>query len=353
MNLGKLNYELADAYLVLSEHNRRYFTGFHSSYGVFIATKNQKYYLTDSRYEEACTAHFAKSDVIVRIVSAKEDVFAVYKQIFDENEVKTLGVEEIIDAQTFLKLQEIEGVKTVFSGEYFKQLRAIKTAQEIAKITKIMEISNKAFDKALPFFKVGMTEKEICAEINYQLFNLGADGLAFDTIVASGINGTKPHAVPSDKKIEKGDFITIDFGGKLDGYNADITRTIAVGKISDEQKEAYKTVLKAQKIGLSAIKPNVSRESVDVAVREFFKSQNLDQYFIHSLGHGVGVEIHECPRLAMGEEELLQENMVITCEPGIYIPNKFGIRIEDTVVITKDGYKNLASISKELITIKA
>ena len=352
MNLGKLNYELADAYLVLSEHNRRYFTGFHSSYGVFLATKNKKYYLTDSRYEEACTQHFANTDVIVQIISINDDVFAVYKQIFDENEVKTLGVEDQIDAKTYLKLQDITD-NTVFCGEYFSSLRAIKTPQEIAKISKIMEISSKAFEKALPSFKVGMTEKEICAEVNYQLYKLGADALAFDTIVASGINSTKPHAVPTDKKIEKGDFITIDFGGKLDGYNADITRTIAVGKISDEQKAAYKTVLKAQKIGLSAIKPNVSRESVDVAVREFFKSQNLDQYFIHSLGHGVGVEIHECPRLAMGEEELLQEGMVITCEPGIYIPNKFGIRIEDTVVITKDGYKNLASISKELITIKA
>lgn len=353
MNINKLTYDEVDSYIVLSEYNRHYFTGFHSSFGILIATKDKGYYITDNRYGEVCANYFKDTDVEAIIVGGGMAAYDKAKEIVVSNNLKVMGFEDVMSVRDFEDLKKRLPVQFKAKGEYFEVLRAVKTDEEIEKLTLVMDLSSKAFEKALSDFKVGMTEKEACAELNYQLFRLGADTLAFDTIVASGTNGSKPHAVPSDKKIEKGDLVTFDFGARLDGYCADITRTIAFGKITEEQEKLYNTVLQSQLLGLNNIAVGKTGHEVDSAVREFFKSKSLDQYFIHSLGHGVGVEIHELPRLAQNYSMVLAENMVVTCEPGLYIPNKYGVRIEDTVVVKKDGIINLASCGKELITIKA
>lgn len=353
MNINKLTYNDVDGYVVLSEFNRYYFTDFHSSFGILIATKEKGYYITDNRYGEVCKNHFAGTSVEAIIASTGKEAYEIAKNIVFDNNVKTLGFEDVMSVREFEELKEYIPVNYVAKGKYFEVLRSVKTDEEVEKIAKIMEISSKAFEKALGNFKVGMTEKELCAALNYQIYNLGADSLAFETIVASGTNGSKPHAVPSDKKVEKGEMVTFDFGGRLNGYCADITRTIAFGKLSEEQEKLYNTVKEGQAIGLSSVKVGATGGEVDSVVREFFRSKGLDKYFIHSLGHGVGVEIHELPRLSPGFETVLEENMIVTVEPGLYIPDKYGVRIEDTVCVGKNGIRNLAKISKDLITIKA
>lgn len=353
MNINKLSFDDCDGYILLSEFNRYYFTGFHSSFGILIMGKENNYYITDNRYGEVCTNYFLGTSVKAIIAGGGMAAYEEAKKIIEEENIKVLGFEDVMTVRDFEDLKRRIPVSFIPKGEYFEELRAVKTDEEIEKMKAVMELSSRAFEKAIPFFKVGMTEKEAAAELNFQLFNLGADTLAFDTIVASGKNGSKPHAVPSSKRIEKGELVTFDFGARLDGYCADITRTIAFGKISKEQEKLYNTVLQSQKLGLDYISAGKSGHEVDLAVREFFKSKNLDQYFIHSLGHGVGVEIHELPRLAPNANMILKENMVVTCEPGLYIPDQYGVRIEDTVVVTKDGIINLATVGKELITIKA
>lgn len=353
MNNLKLNYDNVDSYIVTSEHNRYYFTGFHSSFGILLMVSGKGFYITDNRYAEVCKNHFDGTDIEAIIVEKSIEGYAKLKEIVTSLGLKKTGFEDNMSVREFEDLKNTIDVEFVASGTTFELLRAVKTPEELAKLRLSMQISSNAFTKMLSTAKVGMTEKELCAELNYQIYRMGADSLAFDTIVASGINGSKPHAVPSDKKIEKGDLVTLDFGARRNGYCADITRTIAFGKLSEKQEMIYNTVLEAQKLGVSNVKAGNICGEVDGIVREFFKSKGFDQYFVHSLGHGVGVEIHEYPRLAPKASEVLQENMVVTIEPGIYLPKEMGVRIEDTVIVTKNGCENLATCEKELIIIKA
>ncbi len=355
MNISKVTFDNVDGYVVLSEHVRRYFTGFHSSYGILIMTAKGNYYITDNRYAEVCKNYFEGTEVQPVIVSRAVEGIDIAVDFLKQDGVKTLGYDDAFTTarELFEMQKQFEGMELVPKGTYFEVLRTIKSDEEVEKIAKVMELSSRAFMKMTQNVKVGMTEKELGAELNFQLFNLGADVLSFDTIVASGPNGSKCHAVPSDRKVEKGDLVTFDFGGKLDGYHADITRTIAFGKISKEQEDLYNLVLEAQLLGLQNIKEGVMANEVDIIVREFFKSKNVEEYFVHGLGHGVGVEIHERPTLSAKAPEKveLKENMIVTCEPGLYIPGKMGIRIEDTVCVTKTGCRNLATCTKELIYV--
>ncbi|MEG1519856.1 MAG: Xaa-Pro peptidase family protein [Clostridia bacterium] len=353
MNNSKLTYNDVDSYIVTSEHNRYYFTGFHSSFGILLMVDGKGFYITDNRYAEVCKNHFEGTDIEAVIVSKTSEAFDKLKEIVITLGLKRTGFEDNMSVREFEELKTAINVEFVAKGVEIELLRSIKTSEELDKIRLSMAISSNAFTKMLANAKVGMTEKELCAELNYQIYKMGADSLAFETIVASGVNGSKPHAVPSDKKIEKGDLVTLDFGARRDGYCADITRTIAFGKLTERQEMIYNTVLQSQKLGLQNIKAGSVCGEVDGVVREFFKSKGLDQYFVHSLGHGVGVEIHETPRLAPKVDIVLQEGMVVTCEPGLYLPREMGVRIEDTVIVTKNGCENLATCDKELIIIKA
>lgn len=225
----------------------------------------------------------------------------------------------------------------------------IKTEKEIKAISKAMEIGDLCFTHILGFIKVGMTEIVVAKEIEKFLFAHGSVGLAFDTICVSGVRTALPHGEPTDKCIEDGDFVTMDFGAVIDGYCGDMTRTIAMGHVTEKQRQIYEVVLKAQMASCEKIKGGISCFDVDKVARDIITEAGYGEFFIHGLGHGVGELVHEAPTLNARSTEILAENMVVTIEPGIYIPNEFGVRIEDLAIVTSFGIINKSKSPKELI----
>lgn len=336
-----------DGALIISPENRRYFTGFESSDGYLFATKNGSVFLTDSRYIEAAQQQIAVCDCEEMKMS-----LADYAERFH---CERLMVES--DRLTVSQLKTLRRnlpcvkLTTVGTDRLIDSLRAVKRVDELEKIIKAQRIAEAAFEHILDFIEVGKTEKEIALELDYFMLSHGAEGLSFETIAISGANTSKPHGVPTDKKVENGDFITMDYGAIVDGYHSDMTRTVAVGNIGDKQKNVYETVLKAQLCALELIKSGVKCAEVDKAARETIAEAGYGEYFRHSTGHGVGVEIHEKPNLSPKATDSLQLGNVVTVEPGIYIPGEFGVRIEDMAFVTENGYENLTKASKELIIL--
>lgn len=227
----------------------------------------------------------------------------------------------------------------------------IKTPDEILKIMKAAAMGDICFSHIIEFIRPGMTELQVSDEIERTLIGLGAEGLSFPTICVSGVNTTQPHGEPSDKIIEEGDFVTMDFGAVVEGYCGDMTRTIAIGHVSEKQKEVYDIVLRSQLAGLAACRAGVNCRDVDAVSRNIIKDAGYGDYYIHGTGHGVGTEVHEAPTLNAKSDEVLAEFMPVTVEPGIYIPNEFGVRIEDLAIITEFGIINTVKSEKELIII--
>ena len=230
-------------------------------------------------------------------------------------------------------------------------LRSVKNRDEIRSILEAQLIAESAFRHILKYIKVGITEKEIALELDFYMLRHGGEGLSFETIAVSGANSSMPHGVPSNKKIEKGDFVTMDFGTIINGYHSDMTRTVAVGFATDEMKNVYDIVLRAQQNCLENIKAGVSCKDGDEFARSVIRNAGYGQYFTHSTGHGVGVEIHEYPNLSPASDSILQVGNIVTVEPGIYIPEKFGVRIEDMALITENGCRNLTNAEKALIIL--
>lgn len=227
----------------------------------------------------------------------------------------------------------------------------IKNEMEIQRISKAAELGDKCFDHILGFITCGMTEKQIADEIERYLFENGAEALAFDTISVSGNRSCLPHGEPTEKRIEKGDFLTLDFGAVIEGYCGDMTRTVAIGSISPEQRKVYDTVLEAQLAAIDFIKAGVSCYAADKVARDIITKAGYGDEFPHGLGHGVGTQVHEAPTLNSKSTEILKTNMAITIEPGIYIPDRFGVRIEDLAIVTEFGIINKVKSEKQLIMI--
>ena len=336
-----------DGTLIVSPENRRYFTGFDASDGFLFATRNGSVFLTDSRYIEA-----AKDKIVCCDVEEQKEKLIEYAKRFD---CKTLAVEA--DRLTVSQLKNLRkalhGIKltTVGTDKIIDSLRAVKTDKEIENICKAQRIAEAAFDHILGFIKVGVTEKEVALELDHYMLSHGAEGLSFETIAISGANTSKPHGVPTDKKIEPGDFVTMDYGAVVNGYHSDMTRTVAVGTASDEQKKIYKIVLEAQLAALRVLKSGVKCSDADKAARDVITEAGYGEYFRHSTGHGVGIEIHEKPFVSPKSAAVLRSGNVVTDEPGIYIPGKFGVRIEDMALITENGCENLTKAPKELIIL--
>ena len=339
-----------DAFLVVSPGNRRYLTDFESSDGYLFVTRERAFLLADGRYIEAAGKQargcdeimlLKRASVCLRALVKKTGVTAVY------TESDSLSVSE------FRMLEKQLGVP-VYANKLDAELcalRRVKTAEEKERIITAQRIAEKAFGHILTFIKPGVTEKDIRLELEYYMLKNGADGLSFETIAVSGKNTSMPHGVPSDKKIERGDFVTMDYGALYKGYHSDMTRTVAVGEVTDEMAKVYETVLAAQQVCLDILKPGVTCKQADAAARKVIEDAGYGDYFTHSTGHGVGIDIHEKPTLSVRSKDTLAPGDVVTDEPGIYIPGRFGVRIEDMVYITESGCENLTKCEKSLIIL--
>ena len=227
----------------------------------------------------------------------------------------------------------------------------VKDPQEIEKLLAAQDIAGKAFTQLLNEIRPGVTEQQLAARLDYLMRTYGAEKSSFDTIVASGANGSKHHAVPSEKPVEAGDFITFDFGAMKDGYCSDTTRTVAVGHATDEMREVYDTVLRAQLAGIAAAKAGITGKAVDGAARDVIAAAGYGEYFGHGFGHGLGIEVHEAPTAAPSYDKPLPAGAVISAEPGIYLPGKLGVRIEDVLILSEDGCRSITGLPKELLIL--
>lgn len=354
--MNKLQQKLAEVgegccALIISPENRKYFTGFESSDGFLLVNGERAVFITDGRYIEAAEASVRNAEV-----KLLGKAYPQIAEILAEMNCRNLLVEA--SRMTVATYNSLKGVlkKTAISTDttldsIINTIRSVKTPDEVEKIVKAQRIAENAFLHILNFIKAGVTEKEIELELNFHMLRNGGEGLSFDTIVVSGKNSSMPHGVPTDKKIENGDFVTMDFGTITDGYHSDMTRTVAVGFATDEMQKVYGTVLAAQENCLNNIKSGISCRLGDDFARSVINDAGYGKYFSHSTGHGVGVEIHEYPNLSPASDSILQVGNIVTVEPGIYIPSKFGVRIEDMAYITESGCRNLTTSPKELIVL--
>ncbi|MCR4614686.1 MAG: aminopeptidase P family protein [Clostridiales bacterium] len=337
--------------LIISEENRKYLTGFSSSDGVLVVTGSGSVFFTDSRYIEA-----AKKQITDCEVTELKDLKLQLPELCKSLGVDSLGIEaERMTVDQLNKFSKsVSGVNFSSANtvdNIINSMRSVKDENEVKCIAKAQEIAEKAFDIILNYISVGRTERDIAIELDHTMLKNGAEDISFKTIVVSGVNSSMPHGVPSDKKIESGDFITMDFGAVYNGYHSDMTRTVAVGSVSDRQKTVYDTVLTAQKKAISVLKEGLACAEADKAARDIIDAAGFKENFGHGTGHGVGIEIHEKPSLSPKSKETLYVGNVVTVEPGIYIPGEFGVRIEDMLLITPDGYKNFTSCNKEIIIL--
>ena len=334
-----------------SDVNRFYFSGFKSSAGAVVITKNNAFLLVDFRYFEN-----AKRNVKCLEVLMFSSLYNILNEILNKENIKEIFLET-----DYLTLDNFKSLKQKLNGfsisednkicEIITQMRSIKDSEELGFIQEAQSITDNAFSHILEFIKPQKTEKEIALELEFFMRKNGSCGVAFETIAVSGKNSSLPHGVPTDKEIHNGDFITLDFGAVVGGYCSDMTRTVAVGNVTDKMREVYDTVLHAQTEALKNIKPNYECKSIDGIARDIIENAGFSGCFGHGLGHSVGLEIHESPSFNTRDETLLQEGMVLTVEPGIYIENEFGVRIEDMVYITDNGYENLTKSPKGLIIL--
>ncbi len=346
---GKLVEEQVDALLVLQPQNRYYLTGFTGSYGYLLVSEKEDIFITDFRYKQQAQSQISGCKIVQHGLDPLKDI----KNQLNNIGVKKLGFEqEYITYSQYLSFSEaLEGIELKPVKPMVEDLRMIKDEMEISKMDKAINIAGDAFAHILGFLRPGITEKEVALELEFFMKRAGASGLAFTTIVASGHRSSLPHGIASDKVLEKGDFVKMDFGCVYENYCSDITRTVVLGKATDRQKEIYNTVLEAQLRAIDKIKAGITGEEADKIARDIIYAKGFTENFGHGLGHSIGMVVHEKPRVAPNATNVLQEGNVITVEPGIYIEGFGGVRIEDMIVITKDGNRNLTKVTKELIEI--
>lgn len=352
VNIDKvLEQKQVEAVLITDPYNMRYISGFCGGEGILYVSRAQHVLITDSRYTEAA---MNESDFTVVEENQNQKRTEILKGCIARDQITDIGYEdETMRCSELAHLsRELSEVKTwIPMGGSVDELRQIKTPEEIACLRRAEEIGDIAFTAILKYLKPGVTELEVAAHLEFEMKMAGASDLSFETIVASGLNSSMPHAHPTEKKLENGDFVTMDFGCKYNGYCSDMTRTVVIGKANDKQKEIYSTVLKAQEAALAMLKAGIQGREADKVARTIIEEAGYGECFGHSLGHSVGLFIHENPGLSTRSEVVLQENMIETVEPGIYIPGFGGVRIEDMVVITKDGIENLTHSQKQLIEL--
>lgn len=336
-----------DAAIVFKPENRRYLSGFTGSAGYVVITEKKNLFITDFRYVQQSNKQCKGFEIIEHTNDRK-----IY-DILNELGLKKLGFEDgFMTVSQYKDFEEkLNDVELIPLKDTLPKIRAIKDEDEINEIRKAAEIADKTFEYICGILKPGITEWEVSLEIEAFMKKNGASGTSFESIVASGVRSSLPHGIASHKVIEDGDFVTLDFGCIYNGYCSDMTRTVVIGKASDKQKEIYNIVLEAQEAALKAIKSGVTGFEADKVARDIIKEKGYGDYFGHGLGHGVGLEVHESPRLSPLGKDTLRENMVVTDEPGIYVPDFGGVRIEDLVVVKEDGCEILSKSPKHLIEL--
>ncbi|MBE3593553.1 MAG: aminopeptidase P family protein [Candidatus Carbobacillus altaicus] len=347
--ISLLKEEGIEALFVTSPANRRYLTGFTGSSGMVLLTETETYLFTDFRYTEQAMQEAPEVEVVESSHSPWDTIAEKLKHLG----ISRVGFErEHVTVEMYDALPKGDGLQWIGTTHLVgRKLRPYKSPEEIAKIKRACALADEAFMHILSLIAPGVTERELALELKWFMEKHGADGTSFETIVASGDRGALPHGVASNKKIRAGELITFDFGALLDGYVSDITRTVAVGQVDQALLTIYDTVLRAQERALAGIRAGVRAREIDQLARSLIEEAGYGERFGHSTGHGLGLEVHEWPVLSGRSEAVLEDGMVVTVEPGIYVPGLGGVRIEDDVLVTQDGYELLTAAPKTLLVV--
>jgi len=345
--------DASQALLITNEANVFYFSGFQKSEGYFLITKDESYLLVDFRYYEAAK-NKAKDCEVICASKFNDSVLKILK----EHNVDSLVLEtENITLSKFFHLEKFftqNNIALDTSGlidKAIENLRIIKTDDELKFIDEAQKITEKAYIEVLNYLKPGVCENQIANELEYLIKKFGGEEISFDLITITGKKTSLPHGVPDDTQVKEGDFFTFDIGAIYNGYHSDMTRTVAVKSYTDEMEKVYSIVLDAHNKALTSVSSGLKASEIDKIARDIISNAGYGDCFGHSAGHGVGLDIHEAPAVSPSGETILSENMVITIEPGIYIEDKFGVRIEDMIYVTKDSFKSFANIPKQLIVV--
>ena len=338
-----------DAMLITSDSGERYALGFHGE-GLLLVTRDGGHYTTDGRYIEAAREQI--QGVQVSLSTPGNSHIAQAKAFLEETGLHNVGFESgAMTVDTHRKYtQELPCILTP-AQKLLDDLRSSKDEGEIALMRRAQDITDEAFRAILNFIRPGMTEQEIAARLVYEMLSRGAERTSFDPIVAAGANGSRPHAVPGGQAVETGMFITMDFGCKVGGYCSDMTRTVALGHPTQEMEEVYSAVLAAQKAGIQAARAGVPGREIDAAARRSLQEAGWGEYFTHNFGHSLGLDIHESPNAGSAEQCPMPNRAVISAEPGVYLPGRFGVRIEDVLILNENGCEDITHSPKDLIVL--
>ncbi|MBR6353532.1 MAG: aminopeptidase P family protein [Oscillospiraceae bacterium] len=356
-NIARIREEMRrkgfDALLVTDEKNQRYAAGFPFTDGAVLVGLEKAWLMTDSRYIEAA-GNSVDEGVTVQLFDKERPLAGFVKAALAEAGAQRIAAEDrTLSHAGFVGWEKTLGCSLLGAGDLFQTLRAVKSEEELASMIAAQRISEAALAETLPIIKPGMTEREVAAELVYRMLRHGSEGNSFDPIVVTGAKTSMPHGVPGDKVIREGDFVTMDFGCLKDGYCSDMTRTVAVGRASDEMKNIYALVLRAQLAGIAAARAGVIGKEIDAAARRVIADAGYGEYFGHGFGHCLGLDIHEPPTAGPAGELPLPEGSVSSAEPGVYLPGKFGVRIEDVMIIRADHAEVITRAPKDELIILA
>jgi len=354
-NISKIQQALIeknlDAVIVTNEKNQRYATGFPFTDGIVIVSREDAWLITDSRYIEAAEME-AGGCAHVQMFDREHSMLSLMKAALAKAGAVRIGVEEqTMSYAGYTRLQKDLETELLPAQELFTELRGAKSPEELVYMRKAQAISEKALEEVLHIIKPGMTEREVAAELVYHMLKNGSEGNSFDPIVVTGAKSSMPHGVPGDEVIKDGDFITMDFGSLNHGYCSDMTRTVAVGHATEEMRNVYSIVLEAQLAGIAAARAGVTGSVIDGAARKVIADAGYGEYFGHGFGHSLGLDIHEAPNAGPRSEAVMPVGAVISAEPGIYLPGRFGVRIEDVLVLNETGCEVITKAPKELIIL--
>lgn len=339
----RLLQEEVEAFLITHLVNVRYLSGFTGSFAALLISPRESLFITDPRYEEQSSQEV--SPLFSKVILKPGQRLS---QVIYEHGWRSLAVEDTLTLAQYHRLKEALGeVRFVTWSGVVEGMRRRKSPQEIEKIKRAVELAQRAYMAVKENIRPGSVERDIALDMEFIMRRAGAEGGAFDFIVASGYRSALPHGSASSKEIQPGDLVILDFGARWEGYHSDITRTLKVGEWSEWDKEIYSLVLEAQEAALEAIKPGMMAKDLDAIARRVIEKGGYREFFGHGLGHGVGLEVHEAPSLSPSSQGILEEGMVFTLEPGIYLPGKGGVRIEDMIYMSPEGPEVLTNLEKE------